>query len=115
MCIITPLGSFISLVSGVLLFFVNPGIIYSDGQKVDYKERIYCSYCKFLYPKSNKKMEHCWTCGICVCQIDHHCGVVGKCVGKFNLSIFFIFVVGNSFFMFSLYMLLFNFIFHKTK
>ena len=113
MCILTPIGAFISVISGLLLFIVNPGIIYSDGEKVDYNQRIYCGQCKYLYPKSNKKMSHCFSCGICVCKIDHHCGVVGKCVGKFNLVIFFTFVVGNSFFMFCLYMIFFAFIFSQ--
>ena len=107
MCILTPIGAFISVISGFLLLIINPGIIYSDGEKVDYNQRIYCRYCKYLYPKSNKKMEHCSDCGICVCKIDHHCGVTGKCVGKFNIVIFFLFVVGNMFFILCLHLILF--------
>ena len=113
MCILTPIVAFLSIISGMLLFIVNPGIIYSDGEKVDYNQRKYCKYCKYLYPQSNKKMEHCSICRICVCKLDHHCGVVGKCVGKFNLDIFFIFIVGNFLFQFCLYCILFNYIFLK--
>ena len=113
MNILTPIGSFLSVFSGFSLFIVNPGIIYSDGEKVDYNERIYCRYCKYLYPKSNKKLEHCSSCGICICNIDHHCGVVGKCVGKLNIVIFFMFIVGNSLFMLCFYLIVFSFMFFK--
>lgn len=113
---IVPICAGVSLINQILLFIINPGIIYSDGDTSNnYENKIYCHYCKFFYPKSNKKMEHCFICNICVCNLDHHCGVVGKCVGRYNTFIFSSFVLTISGFIFSLYMLLFNFMFHKKK
>jgi palmitoyltransferase len=101
--IIIPLISFISLSSSTLTFIINPGIIYSDKKN---KEKVYCEECKFLYPKSNKKMEHCFNCNICVCKLDHHCDVIGKCVGKNNTILFIIFVLSSFGFILSLVILM---------
>ena len=90
--IIIPLNIFISITSSILTFIINPGIIYSDKKN---NEKIYCDDCKFLYPKSNKKMEHCFICNICVSKLDHHCDVIGKCVGKNNTILFLIFVLSS--------------------
>ena len=87
-----PISSSIAVVTSFLLLVMNPGVIYSDKQS-NKNEKIYCDQCKFFYPKSNRKMEHCLDCKICVCKLDHHCGVIGKCVGKYNLVIFFLFVI----------------------
>ena len=112
---IAPICAGITLINQILLFIINPGIIYSNSDIINYDDKIYCHYCKFFYPKNNKKMEHCFICNICVCNLDHHCGVVGKCVGKYNTIIFSFFVLTISGFIFSLYMMLFNFIFYRNK
>lgn len=88
MNIILPIIISLSLISGLLTFILNPGVIYSDNSD----EKVYCSQCQFLYPKSNKNMEHCYICGICICKLDHHCDVIGKCVGKNNIVCFLLFV-----------------------
>jgi len=94
----------ITIIAEILLFIVNPGVIYSDKEK----EKIYCNFCRFLYPKCTKKMEHCFSCGVCVQKYDHHCGVVGKCVGKYNTLIFILFVLSCSSCMFGFYAIFFN-------
>ena len=111
MNIIIPIGSSLSIITITLLFIINPGIIYSDNNSNNNEPKLYCSSCKFLYPSSNKKMEHCYTCNVCVCKYDHHCGVVGKCVGKYNIFLFSCFVLCNSGFIFCFYLILFNLIF----
>ena len=93
-----PITSTIAIGTSLLLLVMNPGIIYSDKKSKE-NEKIYYHHCKFLYPCSNKKMEHCFTCEICVCKMDHHCGVIGKCVGKYNLIIFFFFIINVMGFM----------------
>ena len=100
-----PINVFVTIFSCILTFIINPGIIYSDKKT---HEKIYCSDCQFLYPISNKKMEHCYTCRICVCKYDHHCDVIGKCVGKYNTALFLLFVLSTFSFMFCCASILMN-------
>ena len=99
----------LTLLSCIFAFIINPGIIYSDKDKND-NEKIYCDTCKFLYPKNNEDMEHCFMCNICICNYDHHCDVIGKCVGKYNKILFYIFVLSSFAFVFSFCIVLFNFL-----
>ena len=108
MDIIVSLNVSLSLLSCILTFIVNPGIVYSDNNKNE-NAKIYCEDCKFLYPKDNKKMEHCFTCNICICNYDHHCGVIGTCIGKYNFFLFIIFVFSSFAFVFSFFGILSNF------
>ena len=109
MNIIVCINVSLSLFSGILTFIINPGIIYSEKDKNENEnEKIYCHTCKFLYPKNNKRMEHCYTCNICICNYDHHCGVIGKCVGKYNFFLFIIFVLSSFAFVFTFAGILFN-------
>ena len=110
---ILPIATSFSIISSILLFIINPGIIYSDKNNTN-EEKNYCPFCQFLYPNNNKKMRHCNICGVCVCRLDHHCGVVGKCVGKYNTFIFITFVLSSSSLMMSFYIILFNLIFKFT-
>ena len=80
---LVPIITSISIISCIINYIINPGIIYSDTNN---NEKLYCGSCKFLYPYTNKKMIHCFFCNICVCNYDHHCGVIGKCVGKYNIN-----------------------------
>ena len=82
---IVPIVSFISILSGVLNYILNPGIIYSMNKSDKYK---YCYECKMVYPEVSRKIVHCYDCEICVQGYDHHCGVIGKCIGKYNMIIF---------------------------
>ena len=84
---IVPIISFISIISCIINYIINPGIIYSSNK---YNEKVYCSECKLLYPKTSKKVVHCNICKICIQGLDHHCGFIGKCVGKINMVIFLI-------------------------
>lgn len=108
---ILPISTSFSIISSILLFIINPGIVYSDGDIQNENEKIYCPACQFFYPKNNKKMRHCHICRVCISKMDHHCGVVGKCVGKYNLFIFITFVYSSASLMVSFYIILFNYIF----
>ena len=55
----------------------------------------------FLYSKKydgdfimriEDKTEHCDECNICVVGMDHHCPWTSKCIGKGNITWFYIFV-----------------------
>lgn len=50
-----------------------------------------CKKCNILIYK-NMGVCHCLTCNICVMDHDHHCPWTGKCIGKYNLYPFYVFV-----------------------
>jgi len=85
---VVPIIVFIAIFFCILNYIINPGIVYSDN---NCKEKIYCPNCKILYPKISGDITHCYVCKICVQGYHHHCGVIGKCVGKTNKAIFIIF------------------------
>ena len=102
---IVPIVTFIAIVSCALNYIFNPGIIYSYDK---YKEKVYCSCCKMLYPKTSKKIIHCNICQICIQGHDHHCGVIGKCVGKINMIIFIIlYLSGMAFIICSVFVIIY--------
>ena len=99
---LVPLVTSIGIISCSITYVLNPGIRYSynnsnNNNKIS--EKIYCENCKFLYPYNNTKMKHCFYCNICVFGYDHHCGVIGKCVGRYNMIIFIVLALsGYAFF-----------------
>ena len=85
------------LISALLTYLLNPGTIF----KWEYSnERTYCKECKYLYPY-HKKLKHCYTCCVCVIQVDHHCGVFGKCIARNNIIWFFTFITSTFISIFS--------------
>ena len=82
---LVPILTSLAIISSILNYIINPGIVYSSNK---IKEKIYCPSCKMLYPKTNNNIVHCGTCEVCINGFDHHCGVIGKCVGKFNMVVF---------------------------
>ena len=79
----------LSIATGLLTYLINPGITFKENDKEGNNH--YCHLCKFKYPKSDKKYEHCSLCEICIPGADHHCGVFEKCIGKKNLICFYLF------------------------
>ena len=80
------------LITGLLTFFLNPGVEYCDGKS---ENKNYCQICNFYYPSNGKKIEHCDVCQVCVRNWDHHCGVIGKCIGRRNLFFFYAYLVAG--------------------
>jgi hypothetical protein len=79
------------LISGLFTYLLNPGTIYRYGKN---KKKKYCKECNYEYP-FHKKLSHCYSCGICVIGIDHHCGVFGKCIARNNIFWFYSFIVST--------------------
>ena len=86
------ISTFLEVVTGLLLLIINPGFIFFDS-KSNNNEKIYYYDCKIFNPSTNKKMEHYYICKICIGNLVHYCGVVGKCVGKYNIMLFILFVI----------------------
>lgn len=56
----------------------------------DDKKLVFCRVCHIRRPP---RTSHCYFCGVCVLEHDHHCGVIGGCVGLRSLRWFTLFVV----------------------
>lgn len=52
-------------------------------------ERKWCSTCNMHRPA---RAAHCYLCGLCVYDHDHHCTVIGACVGRRHVAMFATFV-----------------------
>lgn len=82
------------------LSFSDPGIVVSKNlgeswlKKVERGDKItdMCPYCKL---RKDFNTKHCHNCGYCICNFDHHCNWVGRCIGKKNRRLFmtFLFVI----------------------
>ena len=91
--------------SFLVLFFINPGIPgkghfekeFYRKYKGKLNELQRCDKCKILILKKSKS-GHCVYCNICIMRYDHHCPWIGKCVGKNNFIIFYIFLISAVFF-----------------
>ena len=77
-------------------FIINPGFPKNDiGRETGIPKEQYrfCPECKFYYD-INKKVNHCFDCGICIEGYDHHCPWTSKCIGNKNLYSFYCFMTG---------------------
>ena len=77
-------------------FIIDPGFPKNDiGRQTGIPKDKYkfCPECKFYYD-INKKVNHCFDCGICIEGYDHHCPWTSKCIGKNNLYSFYSFMTG---------------------
>lgn len=98
----------IEFVSYGLTALMNPGIpnreYYTKNAHKNYEffktksekgDSMYqkCSKCNIIVHK-RMKVSHCSICNVCVMELDHHCPWTGKCIGKYNLFTFYIFVTG---------------------
>ena len=96
-----------TLVSGsvlaiyLMMIFSDPGIVpapRSASILMDKEEGTAFTCKRCLTPKEARAI-HCEDCDICIEGLDHHCIWVGKCVGKKNLRLFYVFVGSVPLFM----------------
>ena len=82
--------------------FLNPGIASTTDPMPDEieQDRRYCKKCRTV------NVEHCHICDVCCKDLDHHCGVIGKCIGRGNLYCFYAFVCWSAISMSYLYIML---------
>ena len=84
------------------LFISDPGIVYNgkNNHELEDAKNYSCSYCMTL---KTQKAQHCYDCGVCIKNYDHHCDVIGKCIGGNNICLFYSFVASFPiFFIFSI-------------
>jgi hypothetical protein len=94
----------------VLTVYIDPGYVKrSPNPKLvrEYTGRLMCGKCMLTYDeKQTDNFYHCDICDRCCKGHDHHCGVLGVCIGKNNLWTFYLlvasFVLQTSFFYWSL-------------
>ena len=91
MRIILILLNLLYLFSALFTYFLNPGTIFKYGK---IKKTKFCKECNYEYPFHNK-LSHCFSCGVCVIGIDHHCGVFGKCIARKNIIWFYSFIIST--------------------
>ena len=82
---VVPIITSVATISSAINYIINPGIIYSHEKR---QNKFYCPECKMIYPQLRGKNAHCNICDVCISNYDHHCGVIGKCVGRYNTFIF---------------------------
>lgn len=68
----------------------DPGIAFEDPYDLEKGSNLLeCSRCNSRRPNS---ASHCYECGLCIDEIDHHCPWTGKCIAKKNLKTFHAFL-----------------------
>ena len=91
---------FLFLISYLITVLINPGIPKRDYYSNKYFKNnnnkptsglIQCKKCNIIAPKS-LEIRHCDNCCVCVIKYDHHCPWTGKCIGKYNLASFYVFL-----------------------
>ncbi|KAK7195713.1 DHHC palmitoyltransferase [Novymonas esmeraldas] len=60
----------------------NPTTVMVGGKAVECKV---CTTCHIIRPP---RSSHCRFCDVCVEEFDHHCGILGSCVGKRTFRFF---------------------------
>lgn len=53
----------------------------------------YCDTCRIYRPP---RTSHCKQCNRCVSGYDHHCSLLGTCIGRNNYRSFFMFLCSSS-------------------
>ena len=84
-------------ISYTLTFLLNPGYPRNTIGRRTGKPRneyYYCEICQFWVFKDSFT-SHCFDCNICIEGYDHHCPWTGHCIGKRNLFVFYLFLVGS--------------------
>eukprot|EP01060_Flectonema_neradi_P040231 TRINITY_DN9092_c0_g1_i1.p1 TRINITY_DN9092_c0_g1~~TRINITY_DN9092_c0_g1_i1.p1 ORF type:complete len:358 (+),score=22.17 TRINITY_DN9092_c0_g1_i1:72-1145(+) len=71
----------------------RPGETGKDLRIVDsHGERVqkWCTTCCIHMPE---RASHCRQCDACICKFDHHCYIIGACIGERNFRLFVLFCI----------------------
>ena len=79
-----------SVISAIYTYLINPGNTFKE-KDIKGGKNFFCPHCNFTYPKNDKTYQHCFACGVCAPNSDHHCGIFGKCIGFKNKITFYLF------------------------
>lgn len=113
---------FIFIISYIYTALINPGIppkqyyvqYFKNKKLTDRKSWNKCLKCNILIPKKFKVI-HCEICEVCVMEQDHHCPWTGKCIGKYNLVSFYIFVNSLFAYIIMLFVTFYGFVFYSMN
>ena len=76
---------------------MNPGLPLTEYDKIIYEDKSneyrQCKDCK-MWICTLEGTQHCKICNVCIEGYDHHCNLMGTCVGKNNLKVFYLYVLG---------------------
>lgn len=90
-------GFFVVITSFLLTSLINPGICLQEETKKDlnekYKYENYCDTCESY--RSYYRTYHCGICNVCIKRYDHHCVLVSKCIGAYNIILFYLFLFSS--------------------
>lgn len=87
------------IISYTYTSLINPGYPKNDLDSRTGEPRSkfrFCDNCK-MWVNVEKKTNHCFECNICVEGYDHHCPWTGKCIGRRNISSFYVFIISTLF------------------
>ena len=116
------LNYLIFITSYIYTVLINPGIPSKQyyipyfknknlGERKNWKK---CSKCNILIPKKFNVI-HCEICQVCVREQDHHCPWTGKCIGKYNLVSFYIFVNSLLIFLIMIFVTFYGYLFYSMS
>ncbi len=78
-----------SVFSFLLIGLANPGLETEQDVDLPFTADRYCRICRIVRRKGT---VHCRDCDVCITEYDHHCPWTGKCIGRGNLVLFYVFV-----------------------
>ncbi|KEG07605.1 hypothetical protein DQ04_09301020 [Trypanosoma grayi] len=97
LCVLFALLS-VAFTSSLLVVSTDPGVYPRlRPAEVDpfHNDRslVYCRVCALRRPP---RTSHCYQCNVCVWEHDHHCGIIGGCVGQRSLRWFTLYLLTTS-------------------
>lgn len=86
------ISAVICILDIIMVSFTDPGHVKNteaDPYATTDPEGEYwkCEICKI--PETQHRTEHCFSCNVCVRYLDHHCPVMGNCIGRNNIVCFY--------------------------
>lgn len=111
----------IHIISYLFTILINPGIPerkyyidYIKNKNINDNDWAKCLKCKIIVPKEYK-ISHCVYCDICVREQDHHCPWTGKCIAKYNLKSFYVFIYSLFIYIINVFLTLYFSLFYQSK